>query len=190
MAVDAAARKAIREATPEDARGGARTLVRVIGCGNPDAGDDAVGVTVARAVATRLAGRGGVEVVETTLGLRVLDLLEGAEALVVVDAVRTAGGHRRPGTIVRAEAGPFGLPADIGASLSSHGLGLGEAVGLAVALGRAPNLVFLGVEAGDFETGHPLSPSVGLALPDLVARTLAEVERLLAGVGSGGVGHG
>jgi hydrogenase maturation protease len=103
------------------------------------------------------------------------------EAVVVVDAVRAPSGLREPGTIVRAEAGPEGLPIDLHSSLSSHGLGVAEVVGLAAALGRAPRTVWLGVEAADVAVGHGLSAPVAGALPHLVERLVAETAALTRG---------
>ncbi len=154
------------------------TRVRVVGVGNPDAGDDAAGLLAVRSVRPRLEGLRGVEVVETGAGLHVVDLLDGIDAVVVVDAVREPLGRRPPGTIVRAEAGPEGLPADVGSSLSSHGFGVAEAVGLAAALHDAPIVVLLGVEVGDVTAGGGLSPPVAAAMPELGRRIEGEVERL------------
>jgi hydrogenase maturation protease len=150
--------------------------VRVIGCGNPDAGDDAVGLLAVREARTSLPP--AVEVVEAGLALRVLDLLDGVDAVVVVDAVRAPNGRREPGALVRAEGGARGLPAEIRSSLSSHGLGLSEAVGLAGALGPLPRVVFVGVEAADMQAGHGLSPAVVAAFPALVGAVIAEAAEL------------
>jgi hydrogenase maturation protease len=147
--------------------------VRVIGCGNPDAGDDALGLLAVRAAHDRLPP--DVEVVEAAVALHVLDLLDGADAAVVVDAVRTPRGTRDPGTLVRAEATIDGLPVDVRSSLSSHGFGLAEAVGLAAAVGPVPRLVFIGLEVGDVRIGESLSPAVSEAMPELVDTLVAEV---------------
>jgi len=154
-------------------------LVRVIGCGTPDAGDDAAGLLAVRAVREGLVALGDVDVVESASPLDVVHLLEGADAVVVVDAVRAPLGGREPGELVRAESGPDGLPAELRSALSSHGLGLAEAVGLAAALGRAPRIVFVGVEVADVTAGRPPSPPVAEALPRLVDRLVAEVAQLL-----------
>ncbi len=155
------------------------TRVRVVGCGNPDAGDDALGLLAVRAARSRLEAIAGVEVVEVGLALRVVDLADGVDALVVVDAVRApVPGGRAPGTLVRVEAGPEGLPADLGSSLSSHGFGVGEAVGLVSALGQPLRLLFLGVEAADATMGAPLSPAVEAAVSALVEAVVAEAEAL------------
>ena len=71
------------------------TRVRVIGCGNPEAGDDAVGLLAVRAARASLPS--SIDVVEAGLALRVLDLLDGVDAVVVVDAVRAPEGRRVAG---------------------------------------------------------------------------------------------
>jgi hydrogenase maturation protease len=153
--------------------------VRVIGCGNPDAGDDAAGLLAVRRVRAELERMAGVDVVEAGPGLRLLDLLEGPDAVVVVDAVRSRHGGRRPGEVVRAEAGPNGLAAVGASSVSSHGFGVAEVLGLAGAMGRVPRLVFLGVEAGDVAAGHPVSEPVAKSLAELAGLVTAEVARLV-----------
>ncbi len=148
--------------------------VRVIGCGNPDAGDDAAGLLAVRAARERLPET--VEIVEAGPALQVLHLLDDVDEAIVVDAVRAPAGDRAPGTIVRAESGPEGLPAVLRSSLSSHGIGLAEAVGLAVALGPVPRVVFLGVEAEDVTAGAPLSAQVEAALATLVDAVVTEAQ--------------
>ena len=152
--------------------------VRIVGCGNPDAGDDAVGlVAVERA---RPLVPDDVEVMTAPTALHVLDLLDDTGTVLLVDAMRTAGASRPPGEVVRAESEAGGLPVTLRSSLSSHGLGLAEAVGLAAALGPVPRVVFLGIEVGDVSAGSGLSPAVEAALPSLVEAIVRE-----AGAGTG-----
>ncbi len=155
-------------------------VVRVIGCGNPDAGDDAAGILAVALAREALEAIPGVEVVPEASPLSIVHLLAGADAAVVVDAIRTQGSGRPVGDLVRAEAGPQGLPAEIRSSLSSHGLGVAEAVGLAAALGPAPRVVVLGVEAAEAAAGAPLSEAVARALPELAGRILEEAAALAA----------
>ena len=150
--------------------------VRVIGCGNPEAGDDAIGLLAVGLARRRLPPE--VEVVEAGLALKVLDLLEDIEAVVIADAVRAPSGGREPGALVRAVGDPDGLPAELRSALSSHGLGIAEAVGLAAVMGPLPRVVFLGVEADDLTAGHGLSPAVAAALPALVDAVVEEVAAL------------
>ncbi|MGA8248276.1 MAG: hypothetical protein WB797_15335, partial [Nocardioides sp.] len=59
----------------------------VVGLGQPDRGDDAVGPEVARAVATR--GLPGVRVLEREDPADLLDTWRGHDLVVLVDAVRS-----------------------------------------------------------------------------------------------------
>ncbi len=140
--------------------------IRVIGIGSPH-GDDAVGLAVAEAVAGGLPE--GVELrVRERPGLDLADDLGDADAVVIVDALPGAGA---PGRIQEVD------PARLAArrELSSHGLGVGEALALADALGRRPRLRVLGIEAGDAREGG-LSPAVAAALP----RACGALRRLVA----------
>jgi len=91
----------------------------VVGIGQPAAGDDGVGLVVARTLAAR-----GLEVREAADASIVLTLLEAARRVVIVDAV--VGGL--PGSVIRLDAGAL---ASGPAPLSSHGLGVAEALELA-----------------------------------------------------------
>jgi hydrogenase maturation protease len=153
--------------------------IRVIGCGTRDRRDDAAGMLAVEAAAPALAALDGVEVVLPPSVLDVVGLLEGVDAAVVVDAVCAPGGGRAPGTLVVASADNGRLPAALRSSLSTHGLGVAEAVGIARALGARPRVVFLGVEIGDASDGSRLSPAVAAAIPRLAATVETEVRTLV-----------
>jgi hydrogenase maturation protease len=156
------------------------TTVRVIGCGNPDAGDDAAGIVAVERARAALEPIPGVEVLPVVSPLDVVHHLDGADAVVVADAIRTPGGARPPGTVVRAVAGPDGLQAEIGSSLSSHGFGVVEAFGLASAIGPLPRVVVVGVEAEQTAPGRPMSRAVRAALPHLTDSVVREARSLAA----------
>jgi len=161
--------------------GGDRTpAIRVIAFGNPAAGDDAAGLIAVSWARKRLEAFSSVEVVEAGPGFRALDLLEGADAVVAVDAVQSPVGRRRPGRLVRGVATAEGFGADLTPALSSHGFGLAEAIGLATALGARTRVVFVGVEAGDVTMGRPLSAPVAASLPRMVEMILEEVREQIA----------
>lgn len=124
----------------------------VIGIGNPDRADDGVGWQVART----LEG-----VTDTALShgdpAHLLDLWEGRDAVILVDAVVTGG---RPGSLTVLDLTDHDPPAGVGSS--THDLGPGMAVALGRALGRLPHtLLLVGVEAADFTPGS--SPAGGTA---------------------------
>jgi len=158
-------------------------IVRVVGCGNDEAGDDAVGLAAVRMARASLDRLPGVEVVEAGPGLRVLDLLEGPRTVIVVDGVRTRGEDPPPGSMVRITLPDGGSTTRFLAS--SHGFGIRETVGLAAALGLRSDVVVLGVEVEAVGTGEPLSPRVREALPGLVGAIVAEAENALTRASKG-----
>lgn len=148
--------------------------ILVVGLGNPDRGDDAVGSAVARAVA-RLA-LPGVRVTEREDPTDLVELWSGRDLVVVVDAVRSG---RDGGSIVVLEtaAADASLPTSAWRSAGhagTHDFGLGTAVELARALGRLPHrLVVVGVEGARFDHGPGLSPAVTAAVGPAVDAVVA-----------------
>lgn len=143
----------------------------MIGVGNRDRGDDAIGPLVADAVAARLGAGVATTVVEgdlSDLALRwPLD-----HHVVVVDAVVSGA---PAGTVhVIDDPSRFADRAATPAPWSTHGIGLGEAIELARLLDRLPaRLTVIGVEAERFEHGEPPGPAVA----DAIDPVLAEIGR-------------
>jgi hydrogenase maturation protease len=134
--------------------------VLVIGVGNPDRGDDAVGWRVVDQLT------GSCEVARSSgdpAGL--IEAWRGHDRVLVVDATRSG---LDPGTVWTADLLAEPLPA--GALASSHGLGPVEAVELARALGDLPGeLILVGIEGSAWEHGTPLSKEVRAGAEEAVA---------------------
>ncbi len=128
----------------------------VIGIGNADRGDDAVGLLVARRV--RAVQPADCDIHETHgEGTALLELWRGYARVIVVDAVWHGGAA---GTIHRLDAHAATLPAEITFG-SSHAVGLREAVELARALGELPpRLLIVGIAGAAFRLGDAISPGV------------------------------
>lgn len=155
--------------TGEDAA--PRTLV--LGLGNDLAGDDAVGVLVARALLLELEGKA--DVVESAAsGLGLIELLAGYERAVIVDSILT--GRNPPGTITE-----MGL-VDVGRVVapSTHQAGLPELAAVAerLGLGFPSQTIVFAVEVVDpYTLGAGLSPPVAEAVDHLVQRVRLQVRR-------------
>ena len=109
-----------------------------------------------------------------TCPARLVEVWTGAALAVVVDAVRAEPPH--PGRVHRfvldrpRPVDPLSRPA------SSHGLGLDDAVGLAVALDRMPGrLIVHAIEAADLTQGPGLSPAVAAAVDTVVRAVIADL---------------
>jgi len=151
--------------------------VLVIGCGNLLAADDAVGLHVARNL-KKYQLPPGVKVIEAGCpGLNLLDLWEGINKVIIVDAVRSGA---PPGTISCFDISA--LPAREVLPLSLHDFNIIDAIELGKALGRLPEqLVIVGIEIlseEPFQEG--LSPEVAAAVPQACSRVLEEIFRMLS----------
>jgi hydrogenase maturation protease len=141
-------------------------VIRVIGLGQAAAGDDAVGLHVVRA----LEGVAGVEGVALSDAAALIEWLDGTP-IAVVDAV-----IGEPGAIH--EVGVEALART--PAVSTHGIGLVEAVGLARALegdacADGLTVFAIGIEA-------PRALSIGLS-PEVAAAVPRAVERVRAWIG-------
>jgi hydrogenase maturation protease len=146
----------------------------VIGYGCRLRADDAIGPLAADALARGRLPDAEIHAVDRD-GTVLLDLWEGRELAIVIDAVRTAGTATPPGTLHRWDG--LALPPPESAVFpSSHAVGLREAVALGAALGRLPRrLVILAVEARAFEPGAAPSPEVESVLGRMRAIVLREI---------------
>ena len=150
----------------------------VIGIGNPDRGDDAAGRAVARWLRGVLPPQIGI-LEHDGEATSLLARLEGAEIVCLIDASASAA---PAGTVRRFDVAAAPLPQ--GAfGVSTHGLGLAEAIELARALGQLPaRCIVYAVEGASFGPGEPLTPPVAAAVPEVGRRVQAE----LAGVAAPG----
>lgn len=166
----------------ETRSGYARSNVLVLGLGNPLRGDDGVGPRVVAELERRELPE-GVEVLDGgTGGLDLLQIIEGREQVVIVDAaeVDAQGKVLAPGQFVRftpEEARLTGLPGDPSPRcFSFHHAGVAEVLELARALGRPlPRIVIFGVQPKQLGWGEGLSADMERELPALVGAVLEEV---------------
>ncbi len=140
----------------------------IIGVGNRFRGDDGAGPAVAEQLQSS-----GMEAIEYAGdGTRLMALWEGADRVVVVDAMR---GPRPPGTIRRFNALREILAGTPFAQFS-HEIGVAEGVELARTLGRLPSrLTVYGIEGRSFELGEALSAEVARAVEETVRRISNEM---------------
>lgn len=177
---------------PGGAREGAAGVV-VLGLGNLLRRDDGVGVHVIQELRTRHRFPPSVRLVDGGLGgPGLLGVVEGAGALIIVDAVH---GGEPPGTLYRipgrdllegelGEAGSRRGRAGAVPGLSLHEDGPEALLSLAYRDNPALEAVVLGVEPMETEGwGMELSPPVAASVPILVELVLRELASLGVQVG-------
>jgi hydrogenase maturation protease len=146
--------------------------VMVIGVGNEFRHDDAAGLEVVRGLRARASAAPIALREQEGETLALLDQWDGADAVVLVDAIRSGA---PPGTIHRVETTSQPIPARLRSSTSTHAVGIGEAIELARALGRLPARVLVyGVEGLRFDAGRGLSEEVQAAIGPLSNAVLVE----------------
>ena len=145
--------------------------VLVIGIGNPDRGDDAVGVHIARQVA---AERLDILALEFDDPSEVLDAWTADDTVVLADAISSGG---RPGDIHVVDVREQRLPAGKWSAGGTHALGLAAVVELARSLDLLPRkLMVVGVEAARFDLGAAMSEEVEAAVPAAAVKVLAMID--------------
>ena len=144
----------------------------ILGLGNLLRGDDGIGPRVVEELIRRGLPEGVTALDGGTMGLDLLQVLEGWKRVVVVDAADVA---REPGQFVRFTPGQARLVETVG-PFSLHNAGLGEVLALAGALGQTlPEMVIFGVQPAEVGWGEGLSPAVEAALPALANAVLEEI---------------
>lgn len=149
--------------------------VLVAGIGNIFLGDDGFGPEVVRDLAAGPALPGTVRVVDYGIrGLHLLyDLLDGYQALVIIDALP---GRGRPGEVVVLEVGPDDLER-LGGDFDPHGMNpVAVLAGLPALGGSLPPTFVVGAAPENLEEGIGLSATMRAA----VSPAAAAVRGLLA----------
>lgn len=155
--------------TPTVTQGAMGTLI--IGCGNPDRGDDAAGLLVAR----RLRAMGVDAQEQSGEALALMESWRTAgeddQEVILVDAVVTGAA---PGTITIWDARTAPVVGDF-FRCSTHAFGVAEAVKLARILDLLPpNLLIYGIEAKRFDVGSEPTAEVLAAVEQVAGRIALE----------------
>lgn len=141
--------------------------MKIIGCGNPDRGDDCAGLRVAE----RLRQHGIAAEIHSGEPLALIEAWSGFNNVILVDAVVTGA---PVGTVHVWDRWPLQIPG--GAPVSSHGFDLGKTIELAQTLGRLPaRLRLYGIEGRQFDPGSETSSEVERAVENVVREITAEV---------------
>lgn len=136
----------------------------VIGVGHGGSGDDAVGLAVARRLREK-----GVEALEVSEPTALLELLDTNRPVIIVDAVV---GADDPGAVVELSTTSIARARFV----STHGLDVASAVGLARVLFGKSDVTLVGVcIAPDAVRGSTLSPAIAGAVERAAAAVLARL---------------
>jgi hydrogenase maturation protease len=143
----------------------------IIGVGNADRGDDAVGLAVVRRLRDdRGSSHEGAAAPATMIeasgeGTALIEAWRSVDTVILIDAVRSGAA---PGTIHRLEVHAQPLPTNV-RHASTHAFGVAEAIELARTLGQLPQrMIVYGIEGYRFGAGAGLSAEVEWAAERVV----------------------
>lgn len=141
----------------------------VLGVGNVLLKDEGLGVRALEILKENYEFPEGVELLDGgTLGMDLLYYLEGADRLVILDAVSGGG---PPGTLYRFTDEE--VRAYFKRKVSAHEIGIQEVLALLDLLEKpVKSVAVLGIEPKDLNIGTDLSPEVESSLGELVKATL------------------
>jgi hydrogenase maturation protease len=149
----------------------------VLGLGNVLLSDEGVGVRIVERLTDAPAGSlpAGIELVDGgTLGLELLPLLDGVDAVLLLDALDTGAA---PGSV--AVLRDDELRARMGGAISVHQLGVGDLLAVARLRGTLPaRTSLIGIQPERLEVGLALSPSVAAAVPMAIRLAQQEIASL------------
>jgi hydrogenase maturation protease len=154
--------------------------ILVLGIGQSLRGDDAAGLEAVRRWQTKHPQTAQSVRVETCElpGLALLDLLDGMDAAVLVDAVQSL--TESAGSLLR--IGPEDLASFTPDAKSAHGWGVAETLRLGRSLYPAltgVKVALIGIVGRQFALGAGLSPQVRAALDEAAEMIECEVNRLI-----------
>lgn len=146
--------------------------VLVIGVGNTERRDDAVGILIARELHSHTSN--ALEVCESPGDMMaLLDCWRGFNEVIIVDAMC---GDAEPGQVSWFDLRCDALPEEAFSPHSTHAFSLAQTLSMARSIGELPRSIYvLGVQGMDFGAGRGLSRPVEEAMVRAVAFILARV---------------
>ena len=145
--------------------------ILILGLGNILLGDEGVGVRIAQQLSSQSIPD-GIEVIDGgTAGYELLNLLEGRDKVIIVDAVKA---DDKPGSIYKMDLSV--LQEDTPMQLSLHQIGLKNVFKMASLMDINPKVTLVGVVPKDYQSYKiGLSPEIERVIPLAIETILQDI---------------
>lgn len=135
--------------------------IRILGCGSPLMGNDGVGLKVIEALQeSELKNLKDIDIVDAGVcGLDLLNLLDGARKVIIVDAILA---NSLPGSVHRIEGKDLLDGVEFHPLVSVHDLTITDVLKIGEQVQELPEIVVIGIEIGSIvtEATQEISPDV------------------------------
>lgn len=153
--------------------------VRILGCGSPLMGNDGIGLKIIESLKeTELQSLEGVDIADAGVcGLNLLNLLDGARKVIIIDAVLTGS---RKGSVHRIEGRDLITGTEPHTLVSVHDLTITDVLRIGEQIQSLPEIVVIGIEIGELATeiSRDISPEVLEAVDEAIGLIRKEVSSL------------
>jgi hydrogenase maturation protease len=149
--------------------------IKILGCGNALVGDDGFGIRVIEKL-REIKLPENVEIIEAGVGgLAILSWIEGADKVIIIDAVQT--GNEPAGTVYRFTDKEM-PPSDM-FMLSLHDLNLVDTLNIGKLVQKMPSeIIIYGVEVIRVaEFTKDMTPEVEAAIPEVIDLVIEEIKK-------------
>lgn len=146
--------------------------VVILGVGNLLLRDEGVGVHLIRELNQEELDYVNLQIVDGGTSPEIISLAEGADKLIIVDAVRGGG---KPGTIYRFDIDEIAMDSPM--RLSLHQMSILDSLRMLDLTGKRPkSIVVIGIEPENLDLGLDLSPEIEAKIPELKKLIIGEIK--------------
>ncbi|MEK6591378.1 MAG: HyaD/HybD family hydrogenase maturation endopeptidase [Nitrospinota bacterium] len=149
--------------------------ILILGIGNILLRDEGVGVRVIERLQRDYRFHPNIEIFNGgTAGLGILNLLEGVDYLIIVDAI---DGKNQPGSLYRFKFED--IPVNQTKKFSPHQIGILETLTLKKTLDKIPDTTIIAIQPKDCNNfGMELTPEIENKIPDIINLVMKELRSL------------
>ncbi len=146
----------------------------ILGIGNPLMQDDGIGPCIISKL-ERMSWPSGVHFIDAgTGGFGLIHCLLEYDSIIIIDAVNFNG---KPGNMIKINPNKKAVRGKTSTKFSLHQTSFPEALKIAAALGKNPEITILGIQPKSADCRFGLTPEIKKVFPLLIEKTIKEIQK-------------